>query len=596
MIKKLLVAIALLLHIGLVFAQNSIKPPPSPFSFSTNGTSVNNVNALPSAGLPPVNIVDSNTMPPALPNDNAGGGISILSPKKSVNNITEKVLNKFKNKIHLYTEVLIKASLQLLMLLTSFMILMNIFKFALEGRHNLNEYIANIIVMALTYKFFSLLIISSGAVSDGIINWFRSIAVEATKSSDFRPSVLLDLAGQYFIGVIKSVFLNFNVVKSMTLIGISGITSVILALMVAFYIVAVIEGLLLSKISVLMLGFSTFSLFKDMGFKPINVWIYIGLKLMFLQLIIGLEIDLLRDFLISVNPDIADCVAALFVSIIMLVVTWRIPKIFENLINGSSSIGGATEMLKAIAKHASSFATGGVLGSVGRQLGGAQQAIQAHERYQNAQNTARSQSSGIYPMNSDKPTSMDSVLQRGNQNSSSSTSFINNQSTTGANNTTSQSTQSNTGFNSSNNNDTSSNASTSSNNSSVQSDINKNAGSKSASTSSNNSTNSNANNTNASNNYQRTGVISGIAQGAKEMAMQGIKDSVAKTAGGRLAQHFDNKTKALETKSTQEQIDNHYKKMWEDIRQVEQNKKNNPDTSNNATNIIEKFTSKFKSK
>ncbi|MFM2343888.1 MAG: hypothetical protein RLZZ210_496, partial [Pseudomonadota bacterium] len=63
MLKKLLIALVLLMQIGLIFAQNSPKPPPSPFSFegSLNSSNLPNVAPpLPQSPLPHNTVLQAN--------------------------------------------------------------------------------------------------------------------------------------------------------------------------------------------------------------------------------------------------------------------------------------------------------------------------------------------------------------------------------------------------------------------------------------------------------------------------------------------------------------------------------------------------------
>lgn len=132
MLKKLL-AIVALLHIGLIFAQNSPKPPASPFSFQ-NGQTVVRADRLPNQVQPlildtntNVNVTNSNANQSLSVNNCADGHIRSLSEymsdplcanepdfdPKEINNISDKVLKQFKDDMADYTVKLMPYTLRL---------------------------------------------------------------------------------------------------------------------------------------------------------------------------------------------------------------------------------------------------------------------------------------------------------------------------------------------------------------------------------------------------------------------------------------------------------------------------------------------------
>src|SRR5688500_13089365 len=108
MLRQILIA-CLMLWLGISYAQNSTKPPPSPFSFQNGSTQLNNENSLPSAGLPTTQAI---VKPDVLPSLTAESNSSITTEKDETSNVldnlTEKISNKFTEKINLYAQTLIK--------------------------------------------------------------------------------------------------------------------------------------------------------------------------------------------------------------------------------------------------------------------------------------------------------------------------------------------------------------------------------------------------------------------------------------------------------------------------------------------------------
>ncbi|MFM2344009.1 MAG: hypothetical protein RLZZ210_618 [Pseudomonadota bacterium] len=587
MIKKLL-AIVLLLHIGLCFAQNSPKLPPSPFSFMNGQTALNNSSNLKDAGLPQIvlssdlgsNSNINNGLQANIQTSNANSltttslDIPEAKRKEYLDNMVERLVNPLNTQWEKYGKVIQQKTLDLFVYFLYFVMLFRLIKFLVQGQYDLTFFLIDTILLVVIMKIISLLIINADTVSLSVINIFRDIARDATGIKDIKPSMLLEVATKYVNDVCKFVFtLSFqDLLKGLVFASLAIATFIIIGGLVIRYVVAIFEAMIIVKVSVVYLAFYGLEQLRDLSIKPIVQWINIGVKLMFLQLMIGLELSILNDFIKPNEINIYMILSVFMSSFMMLVITWTIPKILDNIILGSvnssnSSVSAIKNAANVIQQGVTSLATNLV-----KNAGGASQLIKAHQNYQQA---LKNHNSVNMPTTS---------------NNSSGTNNLNPK-------TTSLST-SNQGFDTKQNN-----ISNSSNlpNSEIQKQSNqpinqdnvKNSNSQNALSENNTSS---VNSSTGANNSSKLGNMKAfagdVAKGAIDMGKKSIGNAFGQTPAGKLATHFDSKTQELQKQTAQAQIDNYYKELRQGFNNQNTNQENsskNIDTSNNVTNTIEKF-------
>ncbi len=514
MLRKLL-AIVLLLHIGLVFAQNSPKTPPSPFSFSigNDGQASLNNNNLPSAGLPTmpqnISIVDTaansnSTNRDAIYSTNPSVDVFIGDTRKYLDNLSEHMLDPIKEKIDIYAKVIIKAALTLFLYLSIFMIIWRFIKYAATGGHEFTPWLADtilcIVIMQITIAFIK----NSGEISTHIYKWFMAVGGEASGMKELKPSLILDLGVDYFINMIKflTTLSYTDLIKGLVLFFIGSVTQLAIVGMVGLYIMAIAESLILAKVSIIFLGFLGLEQTKEIGMKPIFLWINIGFKLMFLQLMLGLEMDILHTFIKMDEINVSMAISVMIVSKIMLLLTWRIPHIFQNLTTGTTTMSGIRDFMHE-SRNARNQNQQPQSPTLAQQIGGVGAAIQAHQEYSNAQEMAKAQSSRIYGSNVGYGNAHSQQI-HGMQFTGANSSNLDNNSNTYSHNPVSNNNSSNSINSKENKNSTSSNVNSK----------NSTQGNNSTFSSSNNNSNNIANQNTSSNN---SNFLSNVGQGLKEV-------------------------------------------------------------------------------
>jgi P-type conjugative transfer protein TrbL len=578
MIKHIIIALVMLVQVGISFAQSNRNVPQNPFSFSASQQ-----QNLPSARLPlpTMSSIRANQNQPtialplqgssleglALPDPNSRDRIMTEHDEKNtvLDNLTDKITNKLSSKLNEYAQVLIKAALKILMYLCGFVVCIRLIAYFKRGDGDFIHALIDLFVMVLTYKIVVAFIIASPQISDNIINWFKEVGGLATGRKGLSAGTIIDLGNDYFMSMLKAGF-GFDLKKMITIYFIGSITWMTLILMTGLYVLAVIESLILAKFCIIMTGFHGLDMFKDISSKPLFIWIHIGLKLLFLNLIIGLEIDLLKDFLQSKNPEISDCIAAASISVIMFIITWRSPKIFTNMMNGQSSIASVNELTQAVSKMAKALPTPAA--AVGGAIAGAMsvsQIVKAHQASQAAKSNinystmsnsgfseTKNSSNGINSnssnsnlnssSNSNINSSNGAIKNSSNDNSTSAiVSRMLNPSTQSSNASISNISNVQNGINSSQNNNDKNNVI------SNNIDNNKNNGNTNNSGGLNNNIMSNAGNQNTNDlDNKKQGFIANAIKSKGEMIYNKYNDAAKNMTLGKIAQHINERTEKLQ--------------------------------------------------
>ncbi len=638
MFTKCFAAIILLLHIGLCFAQNSNngnKPPASPFSFTSGKATLNNSEQFKPADLPIIveqkafvngtinqpSFIGSttNNITQTQQQKDFEANSFLGETKKYFDNLSERILDPFIEKLNYYGLILKKAAFRLFMYLSGFMILFRFIKYLMQGEHDFVAWLVDTAFMAVFIQIIAHLIKNSDNINLDIISWFRAIAGEATGTRDIKPSLLIDLGLDYFNAQVKMI-LSFSItdlLKGLLLMSISGLTVMTIGLLGLFYVKALIESIILAQFSVLFLAFLGLEQTRDIGMRPFFLWINLGIKLMFLQMMIGLEVSLLQDFINMDDISVASSASVLFVSVFMLALTYEVPKIFEKLLTGSVTIGGLSQnAIQGIARGVASMKTGGVAGATfsgavgaAQQIGGAQKALQSYEAYRNSQggggfaaqkpiepltpksapfsadggsggsirdrflNSALGGGSNSKKQNTNQPQGsiQDGFARFNEPKTDFKTSFDTNASTQSEN--ASSGKQSNSATSSLSTNNTSMNSSS---NNTSNSSLNNNASNASTANSLSSAVSGSSTVNQNSGSQQPMGFFEKAAGATFEMAKDKYNDGVNKSAGGRMAQHFDQKTAANNEAVKKQSIDDHFQNLWRkpEKQPQDQNKQN----------------------
>jgi len=362
MLRKLLVAIALLLHIGLVFAQSSIKPPPSPFTLGGGLNASNLPNTpppLPQIQPAPVNndniIIAGNSQvwgsPPAVTeeqkwqqmvNENNQAwqqltsnvtGEETLQDPNLINNISDKVYTKFKDK---FTDIAIKLKpyvLYIFYILAIFNVLWLLFTHMLQGLI-FKEFIVNFLINLFYFFLWERLIMNFPEIASYIPHFLKKIGI-AVSTVPITEATILD----YGVNYIKAVWNNLKVGQpavAIMYIVLSVPTFLMILRMVQIYVFVLMEGLVIGQLNIIYLAFAGVSSLDSYAKKPFMYLVSIGLKLMFLQIFFGAILSIIAEY--SVMPITQDLVIVMLISTALCyVLVNSTMDIVNNFIMGNAS-------------------------------------------------------------------------------------------------------------------------------------------------------------------------------------------------------------------------------------------------------------------
>jgi P-type conjugative transfer protein TrbL len=344
MIKKLL-AIVLLLHIGLVFAQNS--PPPSPFSFQ-NGQAVLREDVLQNA--PP--LITDNSQQSANP-QSQNNNESDLKPieQSQLDDLGKTVTDTFEEKMTDYGTKLIPYTLRLFYTLLILSLILTVVTQMILGSH-FKDIITSLVFIFFVAGFFILLIENWIEWSNWIVKYFVKIGTSIS-DVNLQPSEIIKYMMKYINRIYEK--LSFTSVgQSLMYIILAIPTFFLIIQMVAVYIFALFEFIIIGKLSVIYLAFAGIKFTAGYAKKPLMYCLACGLKLMFLQLFFGGALSIIADF--STKQMSIQLAMVMFIcSVILNLLVQKLPQIVDSFIHGTTSAtmgGNLHSMTKALSSVA----------------------------------------------------------------------------------------------------------------------------------------------------------------------------------------------------------------------------------------------------
>jgi P-type conjugative transfer protein TrbL len=365
MLKNLIIAVVLILQIGLSFAQNTVKPPASPFLIAGSSAMLREINLKP-AGLPNVAggvaVANTNQMPTialsngSMSNQNNNTFTNIASKEhveqleplreNATNNLFESLITPFEEKMNDYSERLVPHTLRLMYMLALLGVASGVFIQLILGG-SFKDICTSLFYVFLTLGFTEFLIYNWIGISEWIVQYFKDIATSVTHVN-FTPSTILDFAFKYLRNIWDN--LGFDLGKSLMYILLAVPTFFMMVRMVAIYLYTILEFILISKLSVIYLAFAGIKYTTGYAKKPLMFCLSCGLKLMFLQLFFGVVLDIIGDF--ATKQTSINLALVMFASVTILsMLVEKLPHLVDSFIHGTTSSargGNLQDMTKAL--------------------------------------------------------------------------------------------------------------------------------------------------------------------------------------------------------------------------------------------------------
>lgn len=215
---------------------------------------------------------------------------------------------------------------------------------AMQGE-GLISALAEIVRFFAVIGFFYYLLINGPAISQSIINSMRQLAANALgTSTGISPSSIVDMAF-VILTKVSSAASIWSPMISTIMITVAIIVLVVMALIAINMLIMLVSAWVLCYAGVILLGFGGSKWTSDIAINYLRTVLSIGIQLFTMTLIIGIGQSFIDQYFSIIKNDIPDLnslIVLLLASIILLVLTNKLPLLLSGVVGGASlqGIGG----------------------------------------------------------------------------------------------------------------------------------------------------------------------------------------------------------------------------------------------------------------
>ncbi|MGT6806505.1 P-type conjugative transfer protein TrbL [Escherichia coli] len=215
---------------------------------------------------------------------------------------------------------------------------------AMQGE-GLTGVLAEIVRFFAVIGFFYYLLINGPSISQSIINSMRQLAANALGiSTGISPSSIVDMAFAILTKV-SSVASIWSPMISTIMITVAIIVLVVMSLIAINMLIMLVSAWVLCYAGVILLGFGGSKWTSDIAINYLRTVLSIGIQLFTMTLIIGIGQSFIDQYFSLIKDDVPDLnslIVLLLASIILLVLTNKLPLLLSGVVGGASlqGIGG----------------------------------------------------------------------------------------------------------------------------------------------------------------------------------------------------------------------------------------------------------------
>ncbi|EQB2468869.1 P-type conjugative transfer protein TrbL [Klebsiella quasipneumoniae] len=215
---------------------------------------------------------------------------------------------------------------------------------AMQGE-GLTGVLAEIVRFFAVIGFFYYLLINGPAISQSIINSMRQLAANALGiGTGISPSSIVDMAFAILTKV-SSAASVWSPMISTIMITVAIIVLVVMSLIAINMLIILVSAWVLCYAGVILLGFGGSRWTSDIAVNYLRTVLSIGIQLFTMTLIIGIGQSFIDQYFSIIKdevPDLNSLIVLLLASIILLVLTNKLPQLLSGVVGGASlqGIGG----------------------------------------------------------------------------------------------------------------------------------------------------------------------------------------------------------------------------------------------------------------
>ena len=304
----------------------------------------------------------------------------------------DQIANNFLTVSQLWEANVSTAAIRLFWLLAGIEFTWTAIQIVIKGS-GIQEFVAELIRRVMFIGFGVALLTYGQSWALAIVNSFQQIGSQAiqdsalatggagdlTISGNLTPSQIVGMGNSYALNFLPSVGVGMLVSPGtgFAVAIVLGLGAIFIAL--GFALIAVREVMVLCEMyivlsaGVIFLGFGGSRWTKEYAHKYIKYAVSVGVKLMFMQLVVALSVAFLNSLTIATAPQtIASAFSIMSSLLLCVVLVFVIPNVAAGLLRGDSTVHGgepvgmavsgamiASQVAMAIGKIAASPATGG---------------------------------------------------------------------------------------------------------------------------------------------------------------------------------------------------------------------------------------------
>lgn len=215
---------------------------------------------------------------------------------------------------------------------------------ALQGEV-LTGVLAEMVRFFAVIGFFYYLLINGPAISQSIINSMRQLAANALGiGTGISPSSIVDMAF-VILSKVSSAASIWSPMISTIMITVAIIVLIVMALIAINMLIILVSAWVLCYAGVILLGFGGSKWTSDIAINYLRTVLSIGVQLFTMTIIIGIGQSFIDQYFSIIGNDIPDLnslIVLLLASIILLVLTNKLPLLLSGIVGGASlqGIGG----------------------------------------------------------------------------------------------------------------------------------------------------------------------------------------------------------------------------------------------------------------
>ena len=282
--------------------------------------------------------------------------------------------NQFMAEAREWANPIMKYAQRLFYLLALITLLWQFIPLFINGfKGDIGDAFAPLLRWVISTGFFYWLLEHSSDHAVAILSTFRKMGGELSSQGDLNPSAIIDIA-LYIVGVsgdamAKAGFTDRLAAIPMHFAAIG--TAAILALIAAQVLVILCGAWIMAYAGIIVVGFGGSSFTREMAISYYKHMLGIGLHIMTLYLIVGIGVSQITTMAKALKqggnaaPSLSDAIMVLMSSLILYVLTSRVPPMVAGLASGGTGglSGGVDRML--------SGAIAGTAGAAGAVMVGA---------------------------------------------------------------------------------------------------------------------------------------------------------------------------------------------------------------------------------